>query len=105
MKTLKIAEFRDKISLQIATVTVDNELNRIESVRTVKTVWANVECRNSNIEDTEAGHKPQLKYKITIRKQTVDFEYIEYRGKRLIPTGPWYEVDNKYIVVEAVEIV
>lgn len=105
MKQLRIADFRDKVSLKIAVVTVDSELNRVETLRTAKVVWANVETRSSNIDDTEAGHRPQLVYRITMRKQDVDFEYLEYNGKLLIPNGPYYPVDNKYLVVEAVEVV
>lgn len=105
MKRLKIASFRDKVSLKIAVLTVDSELNRTETLRTAKVVWANVEVRGSNIDDTTAGHKPQLKYKITMRKENMAFDYLEYNGKLLVPTGPHYIVDNMYIVVEAEETV
>ena len=105
MKRLKIADFRDKVSLKIAVLTVDSELNRTEALQTAKVVWANVEVRSTTIEETQAGHKPQLKYVITMRNQNVVFDYLEYKGKLLVPTGPWYVVENKYIVVEAEETV
>ena len=99
----KIAEFREKITLLKSTTRTDAELNRIETIVPTKTVWASVEVRSSSIDNTEAGHKDQRKYKITIRKQTIDCDYVEYRGRRLTLTGPWYEAENKYIIIEATE--
>ena len=101
MKPLRIADLRDKVSLKRAVVTVDSELNRIETLETTKVVWASVEVSSATIDNTDAGHKDVLKYKITIRKQSIECDYIEYKGRLLIPTAPWYSVDNKYIVIEA----
>lgn len=101
MKSLRIADLRDRVVLKKAVVTVDSELNRIETLVTTKTVWANVEVRSSIVDNTDAGHKDVLKYKITIRRQSIECDYLEYKGTLLIPTGPWYPVDEKYIVIEA----
>ena len=103
MKSLQVADFREKVELLRATVTVDSELNRTESFSVANVVWAAVEVRSASIDNTVAGHKDLLKYKFTIRKQSIECDYVRYHGKVLVLTCPWYEVDNKYIVIEAVE--
>lgn len=105
MKTPKIADFHDKITLCRAVSTVDNELNRIETVEPVQDVWARVEVRNSIVDGTTAGSRPEIRYTITIRQQSIVCDYIRYKGRLLRVTAPWYPVENKYIVIEATEIV
>ena len=103
--TIKTSDFREKIELLKYVNSIDSELNRIENLKSIKSVWANIQAESSNIDDTEAGHKDLLKYKIFIRKQAVNFDYVRYRGKLLILTGPYYEVENKYICLKCEEIV
>lgn len=106
MNALKIADFRDRVTLLASSATVDSELNRIETVAPVKTVWANVKVKNSVIDSTPAGTRPEIRYTITIRKQKLaSYDHVAYKGRVLKLTAPAYEVDNKYIVFEAVETV
>ena len=58
MKTPKIADFREKVVLLKASVTVDDELNRVETVAPVKECWAAVEVKSTSIENTPAGTRP-----------------------------------------------
>lgn len=107
MKTPKIADFREKVVLLKASVTVDDELNRVETVAPVKECWAAVEVKSTSIENTPAGTRPEIKYLITLRKQRTrpDFDYVKFREKVLQLAVPWYEYENKYIIIEAVESV
>ena len=76
MKPIRVADFREKVTLLKAAVTVDSELNRTETLTPTKVVWASVEVRSSSIDDTSAGHKDVLKYRIYIRKQAISCDYI-----------------------------
>lgn len=106
MNALKIADFRDRVTLLASSATVDSELNRIETVAPVKTVWANVKVKNSVTDSTPSGTRPEIRYTITIRKQKLaSYDHVAYKGRVLKLTAPAYEVDNKYIVFEAVETV
>lgn len=105
MKNPKIAEFRDKITLLKSVATVDDELNRIETMQKMKTVWAAAEVKSSLIETTPAGHRAVLRYTFTVRKQELDFDYLLFKGKILSLLSPYYEVGNKYIVIDAEETI
>lgn len=104
-----ISDFRDKITLLQTKVTLDSELNRVEALVPLKEVWAVVEVKNAGVDTTPAGEKWQVKYKITVRRQEVNSEYILYKGKTLRLTTPAYDFDNannnKYVCFEAVEVV
>jgi len=104
MKDIRISDFRNKITLLTAEVTTDAEMNRTERMVRGRTVWANIEVKTANVDNTTAGTRPELHYKIYIRAQSVQFDYIEYNGKVLQLTAPYYVVDNKYICINAVEI-
>lgn len=104
MKAPKIAEFREKITLCKFVSTVDSELNRVQTAVPVQQVWANVTAK-SNVDITVASNRPELHYQFIIRKQAITCDAIKYRGRLLVLTKPWYEVDNKYIVLEGSEIV
>ena len=105
MKPVPIADFREKITLCKITTTVDEELNRINTIVPKKQVWANVTAK-SNVDNTIAATRPELHYKFIIRKQdALQCDAVIYRGRTLMITVPYYEVDNKYIVIEAGEIV
>ena len=105
MKQINIADFREKIILLATQTTVDEELNRVETLVPTAEVWANITIKSGNFDNTEAGTKPQLRYVIYIRKQPIQCEYVRYNGKLLILTSPFYVVDNKYICIEAVAVV
>lgn len=105
MKAPKIAEFQDKVTLCKIVNTVDSELNRIESVVPLKKVWACVTAKSSVIDTTEAGNRPEIRFNIIIRKQNIECDCVQYRGKTLRLVQPWIEVDNKYILIEAVDII
>lgn len=105
MKAPTIAEFRDKINLCRFVSTVDAELNRIDDIQIVKTTWANVTAKSSNVEQTAAGFRPEVTYEIIIRKQSIVCDCIQWQGKLLKLVEPYYVVDNKYILMKAVEVV
>ena len=105
MKAPKIAEFRDKINLCRFVSTVDAELNRIDDIQLVKTVWAVVTAKSSNVDVTTAGFRPEITYEIIIRKQAIVCDCIQWNGKLLKLVEPFYPVDNKYILLKAVEVV
>lgn len=104
MRNLKISEFREKVTLCKANLLIDDELNRIEHIVPIKSVWSSVHVKGSVVDNTVAGIKPEITYSIIIRNQHVDFDYVRYRGKLLKLTRPYYEVDVKYIQIEAVEV-
>lgn len=101
---IDISKFRERITLAAAGVTVDEELNRIESIVLGKTVWAAVEVKSASLNAADAGLQPKILYRFYIRKQTVgQVDFIQYHGKTLRLSVPYYEIDNKYIVFEAAE--
>lgn len=104
MKKLKIAELHDKITLCKVVNSIDSELNRVESIVPYKSVWANVEAKTAVDDNTITGTRPEVRYKITMRKQDADCEYIVYQGKQLLVTTPCYS-DILYTYCEATEIV
>lgn len=104
MKTPRIADFRHKITLLKATYTLDSELNRIETLKPIQTVWAVVEAKKSVDDLTSAGYRPEIEYEITIRNQTIECDYVKYNNKTLRLVSPWFPVGN-YISIKAVEIV
>lgn len=105
MKEPTIAELRERITLCRLASTVDSELNRIETVVPVQEVWARAEVRSSNVDDTTAGTRPELRYVFTIRYQSINCDCIQWHGKTLYLDRPWYAISPRFIVIEAVEIV
>lgn len=109
MTMLKISDFRDKITLLQTKTTIDAELNRVETLVPLKSIWAVVDVKNAGIDATPAGEKWQIKYKITVRRQAVPVDYVLYKGNVLRLTTPAYnfnnENNNKYVVLEAVEVI
>lgn len=104
MKEPTISELRERITLCKITSTVDSELNRVESIVPVQTVWARAEVRSSNVDSTTAGTRPVLRYIFTIRSQSIECDCVQWHGKTLYLNGPWYSISPRYIVIEAVEI-
>ena len=105
MKDPKIADFRAKVMLCRLLKTTDNELNRVETIQPIKEVWADITVNNSNIDTTTASTRPTLKYDILIRKESVSFDCLKYQNRVLYLTEPYYEVNNKYILIKAGEII
>lgn len=104
MKSPTMADFRDKITLCRLTSTVDGELNRTYSIVPVQEVWAVVTVKSSNVEETNAGFRPETIYSIVIRRQAIVCDCIKWNGKVLKLTKPCYPLDTKYIQIEAVEV-
>ena len=100
----KISEFRNKITLCRLLKTTDSELNRTETIQPTKEVWANVTVKRSNVDTTTASTRPEIHYEIVIRKQNITCDCVIYKGKTLYLTEPWYEYENKYIIIRAGEI-
>lgn len=100
-----IAQLREKVILCRLLKTTDSELNRVETISPVLEVWAEVVVKGSTIDNTTATSRPELHYEITIRKQAITCDCIKWRDKVLYLTAPYYEKDNKYIVLRAEEIV
>ncbi len=105
MKQPRIADFRCKVTLCRILKTVDSELNRVETVQPVQAVWACVNVRSANVDETTASTRPELQYEIIIRKQDIDCDCVIYNGRIHHLLEPWYEFDNKYIYIKAGEIV
>ena len=105
MKAPKIVEFRDKITLCKLLSNVDSEMNRIQQIVPVQVVWAVVTPKSSNVETTEAGYRPEIHYEIIIRKQAIVCDCIQWNGKTLKLSEPWYPLDTKYIMLKAVETI
>lgn len=106
MKTpVRIADFRERVTLCRLTSTVDSELNRSYSAEELKTVWAVVQVKNSTFDNTAAGFRPEVTYDIVIRAQSIECDCLKWQGKLLRLTKPWYALDTKYIAIEAVEFV
>ena len=103
MKTPKIADFREKIKLCKLVPMVDDELNRTYNIVPVQEVWAVVDVKSSNVEQTASGFRPETTYSIIIRRQTILCDCIKWKDKVLQLTKPCYPLDTKYIAIEAVE--
>lgn len=99
MKTLKIADLRERILLVNTEWKIDKELNRIEKNVPVQEVWANIEAKSSNYENTDAGTKPLIKYKVTIRKNEAEFVKVFWKDKYYEVLQPRYS-DLKYTYFE-----
>lgn len=96
-----------RIVLYKVNYTADEELNRAEELVYLRSVWANVEVKNAVDTITQTGERPQIKYVFIIRYATDIIENVKkigYKEKILEVSAPIYEVGNKYLVIEAVEI-
>ena len=99
-------DFNRRIVLYKVQYTTDDELNRIERLVFLRSVWAHVEVKNTNDVQTIAGEKPQVKYQFVVRFADDiinEVKKVGYKDKVLVVNNPIYEVDRKYIVIEAVE--
>lgn len=99
-KTVKIADFRNRIKLLKSNPTVDAELNRIEKFDLLQEVWANIEVKASNYEKTSIGTKPKISYKVVLRKTSCNFDAVRWNGKIYHLLAPEYVIENKYTVFE-----
>ena len=102
MKPLNISELSERITLLGVVETTDAELNRIESLKEVATVWAKVETKNSVYDTTSTGERPEVRYKVTIRKTPIDFIYVRWRGTVYNMLTPKYDIESRYTVFEMV---
>lgn len=99
-------DFNRRIVLYKVQTTKDAELNRIERLVWLRSVWAHVEVKTTNDVQTIAGEKPQIKYQFVVRFADDiinEVKKIGYKEKILAVNNPIYEVDRKYIIIEAVE--
>ena len=86
--------------------TLDEELNRLDRLVLLRSVWAHVEVKSTSDVQTIAGEKPQIKYQFVCRFADDiinEVKKVGYNGKILAINEPIYEVDRKYIVINAVE--
>ena len=102
MKLLNISELSERITLVGVVETLDAELNRIESLKDVATVWAKVEPKSSAYDGTPTGERAEVRYKVTIRKNPTEFTYIRWRGEVYNMLAPKYDVESRYTVFEMV---
>lgn len=104
----KAEDFKNRITLYGVKITRDSELNCIETLVPIRTVWANVEIKRNNDKETGTGTRPEIRYQITIRYardlNVAEIQKIGYKEKTLNVDAPVYSVDNHYIVIEAVGI-
>jgi len=103
-KAPKISDFRDKIVLCKLVSTVDDELNRIYDIKTVREVWAVASVKSSNVDETDVGFRPELQYQFIVRNQDVyPCDCVKWKGKVLYLSKPYYPLNTKYIVLECTE--
>ena len=84
----------------------DSEANLIETCLKITTVWANVQVKSRNA-NTPTGEKGLIGYVVTIRFNKALLQQIDgisVDGKELSLTAPPYQVENKFIILEGVEI-
>ena len=103
-KSVRIADFRDRITLLEIQWEIDSEMNRKEILVPKKTVWASITAKSSSFDNTQAGTRPEIIYDVVLRKINMDFGYVQYKGKICSLKAPKYDVDNKYTVFQMVEI-
>ena len=105
---LKAENFKKRITLYGVKITRDSELNRIEQLVHIRSVWANVEVKRNDDKETGTGTRPEIGYQIIIRYASdlvlAEIQKIGYKDKILNVVSPVYSVDNHYIVIEAVGI-
>ena len=101
-KDITIGDLSERITLIGVTETVDDELNRIETLVDLATVWAFIEFKSSNFDKTATGERPEVRYKVTMRKNDINFLYIRWRGTVYNLDAPKHDVDRKYTVFEMV---
>lgn len=99
-KNVTVNDLRERVQLLRIQWKTDEELNRKEYLLQVAEVFACVEVKNSANESTETGVRPMHRYKVTIRKNNLEFEYIKYKDCLYKLTAPAYDIDNKYTVFE-----
>lgn len=101
-KSLSISDLQERITLLQAVTETDDELNRVETLRDVATVWANVEPKNSVYDTTATGERAEVRYKVTMRKNDIVFDYVRWRNVVYNLLVPKYDVERKYTVFEMV---
>lgn len=104
MKAYTVNDLRHRITLCKTISTFDDEHNLIRQIVPVRTVWACVEAKRANIEETMTGQKPTVTYLITIRKTDAsDIQTAKYKGKTLEMRSPVYTDNMQFLQFEAVE--
>lgn len=84
----------------------DSEANLIEKWLKITTVWANVQVKSARQSGTPAGEKETIGYIVTIRFNKALLQQIDgisIEGKDLALSAPPYQIENKFIILEAVE--
>lgn len=102
-KAPRMSDFRDRIKLCKLISTVDGELNRIYSIEPVREVWAVASVKSSNVDETAAGFRPELQYQFIIRNQPITCDCVQWKGKTLYLSKPYYQLNPEYIILECTE--
>ena len=92
MKTdYSVNDLKERVTLETAIVTVDDELNRIPDYVAMRNVWAAMVPQRASEAVTGAGINAQVKYTVVVRKQPLDgqIDRITWKSAHLYPLAPW----------------
>lgn len=107
MKTdYTVNDLRERITLEKADVTVDEELNRIPTYVPMRTVYAAMIPQRALTTFSGVVINTQVKYTVVIRKQTLEtkIERITWNGEHYYPLSPWIETRDLLIGEFSVEV-
>lgn len=105
MANITVDDLKQRITIQKAVTTQDEEANVITTYQNDGERWAKVDVKNANNKSSDAEWYRQVSYRITMRKTPLQYNSrIIYCGKTLTLTAPVYDVDNAFTVANAVEL-
>ena len=107
MKTdYTVNDLRERIILEKADVTVDEELNRIPTYVPMRTVYAAMIPQRATTTFSGVVINTQVKYTVVIRKQRLDakIERITWNAEHYYPVSPWVETRDLLIGEFSVEV-
>lgn len=105
MANITVDDLKQRVTIQKAVTTQDEEANVITTYQNDGERWAKVDVKNANNKSSDAEWYRQVAYRITMRKTPLQYNSrIIYCGKTLTLTAPVYDVDNAFTVVNAVEL-
>jgi len=107
MKTdYTVNDLRERIILEKADITVDEELNRIPTYVPMRSVYAAMIPQRAVTTFSGVVVNTQVKYTVVIRKQPLEpkIERITWNGEHYYPVSPWVETRDLLIGEFSVEV-
>lgn len=100
MKSPKISDLSKRVLLMNKQWTTDAELNRIQHLVKLRTIWAMVETRSTVFSTTTAGERPETTVRVVFRKIQHNFTHIEIDGEIYELISPAWDDSGKYTICD-----